>query len=181
MESWEDWQKPYIYGTFAIWPPDEVREIVDAQRQAYDPVSQAICGTHITVTQPMIKPLGEGEWKRLQIVLREFVSFEIEYGPVKSFLPYPCIWYEVQPAERILEIRTALHDTGYFNLTMQHPEDFIPHMTITEGLSGPEVNEGLLVRLQQESKPGTFICDTLVYIVPDDHFQFQVRRSLPLS
>ena len=181
MDTWEDWQKPYVHGTIVIWPPEQVRGIVDAQRQAYDPASQDICGTHITVTQPLSKPLNEAEWEKLQGILSHFTPFEIEYGPVKSFLPYPCIWYEVQPAEKVLKLREALHATGWFNLAMQHPEKFIPHMTITEGLSGPEVNEALLQKLQQESKSGHFICERLAYIVPDVHFRFEVHFSLPLG
>jgi 2'-5' RNA ligase len=181
METWEDWQKPYAHGTIVIWPPDEVRQIVDAQRQAYDPASQAICGTHITVTQPLCRQLDKGEWGEILSLLKDFPSFEIVYGPLKSFLPYPCIWYEVQPVENILELRNALHGTGCFNLEMRHPKNFIPHMTITEGLSGPEVNDALLIKLQEESGVGTFKCDALAFIVPDLQFHFQVHSYLPLG
>ncbi len=181
MHRWEEWQRPYEHGTFAIWPPAPVRKIVNSQRERYDPVSQRYCEAHITVTQPLRRPLDEGEWRHLRTVLAGFDRFEIEYGPLSSFLPYPCIWYEIQPQDRILAIRKALHQTGYFNLEMKHPENFIPHMTITEGLSGPTVDEGLLRRLQEESGTGSFLCEELALIIPDASFRFHVRRTVPLG
>ena len=181
MDTWEDWQKPYQYGTLVIWPPGDIREVINSQREKYDPVSQSYCETHITVTQPLSRWLDEEEWHKVRIILADFEPFEIAYGPLNSFLPYPCIWYEVEPRERVLEIRNALHKTGYFNLELKHPKNFIPHMTITEGLSGPAVDEGLLQLLQGESGTGSFKCEGLAYIVPDDSFRLQVRSVLPLA
>jgi 2'-5' RNA ligase len=181
MDSWEDWQKPYQFGTLVIWPPDEVREVVNSQRERYDPVSQSYCEAHISVTQPLLTWLDNEAWERMGKSLVEFASFEITYGPLNSFLPYPCIWYEVNPQERVLELRNALHRMGYFNLELKHPKDFIPHLTITEGLSGPTVNEDLVDMLQLESRPGVFLCDGLAYIVPDDNFKMRVKCVLPLA
>ncbi len=181
MDHWEDWQKPYQFGTLVIWPPDEVREIVNSQRERIDPVSQSYCETHISVTQPLSRRLETEEWDRLGDLLVSFGSFIIEYGPLNTFLPYPCIWYEIRPTNRVLELRDTLHQTGYFNLDMKHPQNFIPHMTITEGVSGPELDEDLLHMLQQESGNGSFQCEGLAYIVPDSDFRFRVSRILPLS
>jgi len=181
MNSWEDWQKPYKFGTLVIWPPDALREIVNLQRERIDPVSESYCEAHISVTQPFSKYLDDEEWDRLETILSSIVSFEISYGPLKTFFPYPCIWYEIQPAEKILEIRDVLHQTNYFNLDMEHPKNFIPHMTITEGLSGPEVDDKLFHMLQQESGKGSFQCLGLSYIVPNKDFKFQVKLFLPFS
>ena len=181
MESWEEWQIPYQYGTIVLWPPDEIREFVNAQRERYDPVSQSICGAHVTVTQPFARGLDAVEWEQVNELLQGFESFELHYGPINSFLPYPCIWYEIHPTAKVLEIRAVLHETGFFNLEMKHPKNFIPHMTITEGQSGPEVNEKLLERLQGESRAGSYRCVELAYIVPNEHFQFEVVKKLPLA
>ncbi len=54
-------------------------------------------------------------------------------------------------------------------------------MTITEGLSGPIVDEKLVNRIQGESNQGTFHCEQLTYIVPDDNFYFQNRKTIPLG
>jgi 2'-5' RNA ligase len=152
MDLWENWQKPYQYGTKVILPPKEIRELVNSQRQEYDPVSQSYCETHITVTEPFVRSLSDYEWDQILDLVKEFESFIILYGPLKSFLPYPCIWYQIEPREKVLKIRNTLHKTGFFNKEPKHSKDFIPHMTITEGLSGPKVNEALLERLRKESE-----------------------------
>lgn len=181
MEGWPDWGKRFQPGLFIILPPLEVRSIIDAQREAYDPLSRSYIGAHITVSQPFLRTPTESEWDHCLKVVRAFQPFEIQYGPLKSFLPYPCIWYDVQPAERVLELRTTLHQTGLFNLEEGYIEDFIPHLTITEGLSGPEVTDELLDQLQSESQPGSFLCQQLVLAVPDQKFHFRLSRTIPLD
>ena len=181
MDSRQDWQKPYQFGTIVIWPPDEVRVVVNNQREENDPLSQSYCEAHITVTQPLLKNLSESEWNQVLSVVKDFRSFQINFGPLNSFLPYPCIWYEIEPRERILELRRALHLTGFFNLTLPHTEGFIPHMTVTEGISGPTVDGNLLKQLQKESRQGSFFCQGLAYIVPDQRFCFKEIRTLPLT
>lgn len=180
MNSWQDWQKPYQFGTIVIWPPDEIWDFVNKQRETYDPLSQSYCEAHISVTQPLLKELSENEWDQVLSVVEGFGSFRIDFGPLNSFLPYPCIWYEIEPQERVLELRHALHLTGFFNLTLSHTEGFIPHMTITEGLSGPVVDESLLQRLQNESRQGSFLCQGLTYIVPNQQFCFKEAKTLLL-
>ncbi len=181
MKNWEEWQKPYQFGLIVIQPPDEIRELVNKQREEYDPLSQSYSEAHISVTQPLLKTLSEIEWDRTLRIVEGFGSFLIDYGPINSFLPYPCIWYEIKPAEKVLDLRQALHQTGFYNLSLPHTEGFIPHMTITEGLSGPTVDEKLFNRLQGESSQGTFLCQQLTHIVPDDKFYFQIGKTIPLG
>ena len=181
MKQWKEWQKPYQSGTIVIRPPSQVRAVVDAQRKKYDPVSHQYSETHISVTQPLLGKLAESEWDHLQNLLADIKPFQIDYGPLNSFLPYPCIWYEIEPRDQILALRKTLHQTGYFNLGIRHPENFIPHMTITEGLSGPAVDERLLLKLTKESVAGSFQCEELVQIVPDSDFRFRVHKKLPLG
>ena len=181
MKSWQDWQKPYQFGTIVIWPPDEIRCVVNKQREQYDPLSQSYCEAHISVTQPLRKEFSGNEWDQVLSVVESFGSFLIDFGPLNSFLPYPCIWYEIQPQKRVLELRHALHQTGFFNLGLPHTEGFIPHMTITEGISGSTVNEKMLNKLQGESSQGSFLCKELAYIVPTQRFCFKVKKTLPLA
>jgi 2'-5' RNA ligase len=181
MEHWEDWQKVYQHGTFVIWPPDDVRDMVNQQREKYDPRSASICEAHITVTQPLLQPMTDAKWRVIQEAISDFVPFFIQYGPLRSFLPYPCIWYEIQPARLVLELRESLHSSGFFNLVDGYIEDFIPHMTITEELSGPKVTEELLGSLQSESETGAFLCDSLAHILPDENFRFTVTKRIRLG
>ena len=180
MEEWPDWQRIYIHGTLVIWPPDEVREVVNGLRHQYDPVSQSFCDTHITLAQPFLHLPSNQEWDELCKVVSSFESFEIQYGPINTFLPYPCIWFEIHPSELVLAIRQALHATGMFNLDLPHTDDFIPHMTVTEGQSDIEVTEKLFTKLRDEILGGSFICPDIAYIVPDRAFHFGVQRRLPL-
>ena len=69
MDYWEDWQKVYQHGIMVIWPPDEIRKIVNAQRRAFDPESAAVCETHITLTQPLLNPLNDSERKQIQEIV----------------------------------------------------------------------------------------------------------------
>jgi 2'-5' RNA ligase len=154
---------------------------VDKQRESYDPISQSYIGAHITVTQPFLRTPTEADWDVCVRSLEKIQPFEIRYGPLKSFLPYPCIWYDVQPAEIVLDIREALHQTGLFNLQEGYIEDFIPHMTITEGQSGPEVTTALMEELQAESKTGSFLCEELVLSAPGQDFRFSKRNSISLG
>ena len=181
MEHWEDWQKLYRHGTLVIWPPDEIMNIINTQREFNDPLSASICEAHITVTQPLLNLLSDAEWDQVQDIVKYFPAFEIRYGPLKSFLPYPCIWYDVQPMDQVRDMRDALHQTGFFNLSLKHTDDFIPHMTITEGLSGPNVDENLFDILQKQSSPGSFVCQDVAYIVPDESFCFIVKSRISLA
>jgi hypothetical protein len=83
--------------------------------------------------------------------------------------------------DRVLEIRSALHQTGFFSLNLSHIKDFIPHMTITEGLSVSTVDVGLLELVQGESESGSFLCKELAYIFPNYQFCFNVMERLPLK
>jgi 2'-5' RNA ligase len=181
MDKWPTWGKRFGPGLFIIQPPESIRKIVDSQRETYDPLSQSYIGTHITVTQPFQNTPTEPEWELILPVLERFQPFEIHYGPLKSFLPYPCIWYDVQPAAVVLDIREALHQTGLFNLQEGYIEDFIPHMTITEGQSGPEVTPELLNKIQKESQTGSFLCEELVYSAPEIDFRFSALKAFPLG
>jgi 2'-5' RNA ligase len=181
VDSWPDWQNPYVHGTFVLWPPDDVRHTVNALRGRYDPVSQAICPTHITLTEPLHRQPRPDEWYQLRQIVAASAPFELTYRPLRSFLPYPCIWFEIQPAEPVLSLRTALHRMGLVNLDLPHTDGFIPHMTITEGLSGPEVNEALLAALQEQVAGGTFAVSDVAFIAPDADFRVTVGKRLPLG
>ncbi len=181
MDHWENWQKAYQHGTLVIFPPDPIRQMINKQREKYDPVSAAYTEAHITLTHPLLYPLSAPEWHTIENIIDSFTAFDIQYGPLRSFLPYPCIWYEIQPVNKILDLRKALHQSGLFDLSLEHRDGFIPHLTITEGQSGPDVDEKLLNILQQESCPGSFICQEVTYIIPDEGFCFEVDKKFSLG
>lgn len=181
MAEWSGWQRSYAFGMCVIWLPELVRGTVNVLRQRYDPASQAICEAHITLTQPFLRQPQKDDLELLARIAADFAPFEIHYGPLNSFFPYPCIWLEVRPVKQILSLRRALHNTGLFDLSLPHTDDFVPHMTITEGLSGPEVNHELLESMRPEVAGGSFTCTGFVHIVPDPNFHFEVQRTFPFS
>jgi 2'-5' RNA ligase len=180
MNEWANWRKDFRYGTLVIMPSAQVRSMVDQLHAEYDPASHAWYGAHITLTQPFVRQPRENDWARLAQAAAGFDAFRIEYGPLRSFLPYPCIWFEIQPREQVLLTRRAFHDTGLFNLALPHTDDFIPHMTITEGRSGPKVDGNLLAELRNRTSEGSFLCVEVAYYVPDAGFRFTVERTLAL-
>ena len=175
---WEPWQRAYQHGTLVIWPPDSDRESVGQWREQLDPTSHGFAEAHITVTQPLKARLTTDILDRLTTILRAENNFEVTYGPLRSFLPSPVLWLEVQPAGRVVELRRKLHLTGAFDLSLPHTEDFVPHMTITEGLSGPQVDHALFQSTRDRIECGSFDCSGVVYLVPDDSFRFHVEREI---
>jgi len=146
------WKEDYKFGTIVIWPSDEVRKHVNPLRERYDPRSHAICETHVTVTQPFLAPPKENEWDKLLSIVSGFETFELRYGPLNHFLPYPCIYYEIHPVDYFLEIRGALHETGLFNLSLPYTDGFVPHMSITDGMPDAETTESIFQELQTDVK-----------------------------
>lgn len=179
--SWQPWQMAYKHGMLNIWPPDGVRQYLNGFRAELDPVSQAISEAHITLTQPFLSSPTDETWSEISDLLRGFRPFELLYGPVRSFLPAPVIWLEVQPSSIILALRKALHNLGDFDLTLPHTDDFVAHMTLTEGLSNGVVDEVLLNRLMTEVSSGTFSCKKVAYVVPNSAFEFSVQKTFELG
>jgi hypothetical protein len=60
-----NWQESLRYGTLVIVPPARVRRTVDGLRAEYDPASHSFFGTHITLTQPLVRQPREDDWARL--------------------------------------------------------------------------------------------------------------------
>lgn len=176
----EPWQRAYRHGTLVIWPPDLVRESVNRWREQFDPVSHRCVEAHITLTQPFKERVTEDVLDQVTVALRTEDAFEITYGPLRSFLPSPVLWLEVQPSQRVVDLRRRLHSIGVFDLSLPHTDDFVPHMTITEGLSGSRVNDSLFESLRPRIQGGTFDCQSVAYLLPDDEFRFHVQREIRL-
>ena len=179
--DWEPWKLPYLHGTLAVYPPLQIREYINRFRKELDPVSHSYAEAHITLTQPLMERVTDQVADRLETALRSEKPFKVTFGPLRSFLPSPVLWLEVQPAQRVLHLRRKLHTFGIFDLSLPHTEDFVPHMTITEGLSGPRVDEDLFRKTRLQVEGGRFECTRLVHLVPDGEFRFLVEREYLLN
>lgn len=178
--GWPAWQRAYRFGTLVIRPPARVRAVVDRWRARYDPVSQGYVDTHITLTQPFRQEPTRQALAQITDLLRAQRQFDIRYGPLRHFLPDPVLWLEIQPARRVIALRKALHETGLFDLAQPHTEGFVPHMSITEGLSSPHADEALYRQLRAQAPAGIFTCRAITYLRPDARFQFRKLRMFRL-
>lgn len=177
----QGWEMPYMPGTMVIFPPGPIRRRVDRLRRKYDRRSADRVSAHVTVTQPFRTEPGKPELDLVNEVLGRFGPFALRFGPLRNFLPYPCIWFEIQPAEQVLAIRNALHTTGLFNTDLEYTEGFVPHMSITDGTPDPVETEQLFNRLKARVRGGEFAVDSLVYARPDWRVRFQPVKTLGLG
>jgi hypothetical protein len=107
--GWEDWQFEYRFGAFYIFPPSGVIEPVDALRRTYDPKSDSYCQAHISLSEPLPEPLMEGQIEEIQRAVSALKSFDIRYGPLRSFPPYPGVCYTITPEDEFRRLRAAIH------------------------------------------------------------------------
>ncbi len=175
--GWQPWQQAYRHGTLVIRPPAELRDMVDALRRRYDPESARISEAHITLTQPLVEALSDADARQIAARCEQEAPFEIRVGPLRSFLPAPVLWLDTQPAARIVALRGDLHALDLFDLGLPHTDDFVPHMTVTEGLSGPAVDKALMAAIEPVAPAGTFRCEGITLLVPDAEFRFRPVRE----
>ena len=177
MQHWSEWQKSYAHGVILIWPPDDVRSRINPLRATYDPVSQSCCEAHISLTPPFRRQPSEQDWQAVHQALARHAPLDITYGPVNSFA-LDVIYLEIHPFEPLAALRDALLATGLFAAPAH--ADFVPHMTITEGLSSIPITAELLGKLRATVAGGTFRCSDLAYMRPNEDFHFKLTRRAAL-
>jgi 2'-5' RNA ligase len=178
---WGDWRDSYVHGTLVIWPPDDVRAVVNPLREHYDPASAAICEAHVTLTQPFVHEPSEADLAAVADVVSRHQPLEIVYGPLDTFLPYPCLFLAITPVEPMSALHVALQSTGLFHPVPSHYQRFVPHMTILEGTHDPDGVTDLAEAMRDTAPSGSFACREIAYIVPDASFRFSVDRMFRIG
>jgi 2'-5' RNA ligase len=183
MPSDGEFQRVYRFGTFVIWPPADLRAVVNQLRQRYDPASQAVCDAHITLTQPFLAEPSEQDWAAIERVADAHPPLTIEYGPLGTFLPYPCVYLDIKRAESLRALQRALYDLGIFNrsLPFSDPDQYVFHMSITDGYPDEEQTRQILVALRGSEPHGMFHASEIAYIRPDERFHFFEVRAFKLG
>ncbi len=176
----DDWQFGYRFGAFYIFPPTGVIEPVDALRQTYDPKSASGCQAHISLSESLPAPLSDEQLEQIHTALSAVQPFDIRYGPLRSFPPYPGVCYSITPEDNFRALRSALHSTSAFVGVPLKREHIAPHMTIAEFLTLQQTNE-LLEELSGKVPEGTFRCDSIEYAIPNDQFYFERVLTVPLK
>lgn len=176
---WEAWQLEYRYGAFYLFPPGGVIEAIEELRRTHDPRSYAICQAHISLSEPVPRPLTDLDLRQLEAVLGAVDPFVIRYGPLTSFPPYPGVVYAIQPERQFRALRSAVHSTSIFDGIELRRAHVPPHMTIAEFISLERTDE-LLRQLAGSAPEGEFTCDRVEYAVPDGNFRFRRVLAIPL-
>lgn len=179
-DHWDKWMLEYRYGAFYIFPPDGIIEPIDALRNRYDPQSASYCQAHISLSEPLSEPLNESKLDELRFALRQLQSFEVRYGPLRSFPPYPGVVFSIQPEDRFTELRSIVHSTSTFAGISLKRKDIAPHMTIAEFIT-VERTDALLGELQGRVPEGSFCCDSIEYAVPNQEFYFERVLRIPIG
>jgi 2'-5' RNA ligase len=178
--NWEKWKFEYQYGAFYIFLPNGLIEPIDELRRKFDPKSADYCRAHISLSEPLSGPLTDEQLLELKEALSRIKPFEIKYGPLRSFTPYPGVCYTITPEKEFFELRQAIHSTSIFAENPLTRKDRAPHMTIAEFITVQRTEE-LLKELQGKVPEGTFQCGSIEYAVPNDEFYFERVLTIPIG
>ena len=179
-DSWEDWQLDYRLGLILIMPPKEVSDQIDPLRERYDPKSHATCGPHISVSDPLSLEMTPDLETEIRAILQDFQPFELHFRTLHASQNHPGVSYSIHPGEPILALQEALHKSRAFGGKVYRRRHIPPHMTIAEFISIQESLE-LCDQLQDTAPKGSFICDRLEFIVPDDNMRFHREMAFMLG
>ena len=153
--------------------------MVDELRRVNDPRSHAICQAHISLSEPLPRPLSDPDLEELRSVLTAVDPFVIHYGPVVSFPPYPGVAYAIEPQAQFRELRKAIHAGHLFRDSLRSREAAPAHLSIAEFIPVARTEE-LLHELGGVPE-GDFMCDRIEYAAPDDGFRFRRLGAIPLG
>lgn len=178
--KWEDWQRGYRLGVILILPPPDVSREVDSLRERYDPRSAAWCPAHVSLSDPLCCEMSPALAGEIRGVLSDVLPFKLCFDRLYASTRHPGVAYRITPREPIERLKHLLHGTSGFADEAHRRRDIAPHMTIAEFISIEESLQ-LCARLQDTAPVGSFLCDRLTYMVPDEDFRFTGRLTFLLG
>lgn len=170
--SWEEWQRDYRLGLILIIPPTEVSERINPLRAKYDPRTYAICPAHITLSDPLRREMTPQRESEICCILSRIQPFTLHFDKPHASDKHAGVGYPIYPREPIDALRSALHAASVFVGEPYYTRNLPPHMTIAEFISIEE-SLNLCRQLQDTAPSGSFLCDRLEFIVPDQDFHFR--------
>jgi hypothetical protein len=178
--SWESWQRDYRFGVILVMPPLDVASSIDELRRTYDPKSHAIVSAHISVSDPLPRELEHDDREQLEELLRGVEPFEVRYGMPVASAQRPGVACPIGPQDRFNELKRVVHNASVFRGFVYSRRDISAHMTVAEFVT---LDESLRIAAELGETPlsGSFWCDRLEYIVPDQAFRFQQQGTFLLG
>ena len=170
----------YRLGLILIMPPEDVAQQIDPLREKHDPYAFAICPTHISISDPLRQELTPRYEKELEKILSEIEPFVLHYKKPFASTKFTGVTYPITPQQPIDNLKDALHVAEVFEGKVYNRRHIPAHMTIAEFIS---IEDGLKLcaDLLKSAPSGTFLCDRLEFIVPDQDFHFQRIRTFFLG
>ena len=178
--KWEDWQRNYRLGLILILPPPDVSREIDLLRARYDPRSAAWCPSHISLSDPLSREMTPALADEIRGVVSGVQPFTLYYGKPHASTRYAGVAYPITSREPIEGLKHVLHGASGFAAEAHRRRRIAPHMTIAEFISIDESLQ-LCARLQDTAPSGSFLCDRLEYVVPDESFRFNKTLTFVLG
>jgi 2'-5' RNA ligase len=169
---WEKWQRDYRLGLILIMPPAAVADQINPLRAKHDPYAYAICPAHITLSDPLGHEMTPEREAEIRSILTAVEPFTIHFDKPWSSPERGGVAYWTRPREPFDALRATLHTASVFVGEPYYTRKIGPHMTIAEFLSIEE-SAKLCAQLKDTAPRGSFLCDRLEFIVPDQDFHFQ--------
>lgn len=176
---WEEWQRDYRFGLILIMPPEEVSQQIDPLREKYDPYAFAICPAHISLSDPLRRELSLEDEQEIEEILSKVEPFVLYYDKLYASTEHAGVIYPITPQQPIDHLKEVMHTAKVFEGIVYGRRHIPAHMTIAEFIS---IEDGLKLcaNLQASAPRGSFLCDRLEFIIPDQDFHFQRVRTFLL-
>jgi hypothetical protein len=180
VSKWEDWQRDYRLGIILILPPSEVSQQIDPLREKYDPRSFAYCPTHISVSDPLRREMTPDLEDEIRDILKKISPFLLHYDKPNASSEHTGVACSITPQEPIDDLKQALHVASAFAGKVYGRRRIPVHMTIAEFIS-IEDSLTLSAQLRDSALSGSFLCDRLEFMVPDENFHFHRKGAFLLG
>lgn len=180
LSKWEEWQCDYRLGLMLILPPADVSQQIDLLRAKYDARSFAISPTHISLSDPLSREITTELQEEFCNILGAINPFRLRFDKPRASTEYAGVSYPICPQAPIDALKQALHKSSAFDGHVHKRRNIPAHMTIAEFLS-IEDSLKLCEQLQETAPSGSFICDRLSLVVPDESFCFKEVATYPLG
>jgi hypothetical protein len=177
---WEAWQRDYRFGLILILPPLEVAAQIDPLRAKYDPKGFAMCVTHISVSDPLRRPMTPELDDEIAGILGGIAPFTLHYDKPLASRQHAGVAYSITPQAPIDEIKRALHQAAIFDGKVYGRRDIPAHMTIAEFVTLEESWQ-ICEEIRDVAPSGSFLCDRLAFMVPDAQMRFRRVKTYALE